>query len=253
MSDTLLWTVTNGVGTCQFNRPNVRNALNRQMVHELSLLVVEITARDDIQFVVFTGNNQAFISGADIEEMEKRGRSDALDMINTGLFRQIELLTKPTIAAIEGDALGGGCELAMACDLRVCGASAKLGQPEVKLGIIPGAGATYRLARLVGIGRAKELIYTGRMIDAQTALQMGLVNRVVADGEATASAHTWIDEMREASPLALHFAKLALNGVHELSTDRAMAFEATAQAVLFEDAEKKRRMRAFVEKRKKKP
>jgi DMSO/TMAO reductase YedYZ molybdopterin-dependent catalytic subunit len=153
------------------------------------------------------------------------------------------------VAALRGVALGGGCELALACDLRVAGEGSKLGQPEVGLGILPGAGATYRLPRVVGLGVAKELIFTGRIIDAKEALAIGLVNRVVPDDEVVAAARGLALEVAKNSPLAVRLAKQSLNMSFELSTGAAMALESTAQAVLFEDEEKRRRMTAFLEKR----
>lgn len=241
-----------GIVLCRFNRPDVRNALNQTMVDDvrafLQALLVEI---EELRCVVFTGaGEKSFISGADIAELRERKRSDALRRINNTLLREIEQFPLPTIAAVRGYALGGGCEMAMACDLRVAGEGAKFGQPEAGLGILPGAGATYRLPKLVGLGRAKELILTGRIIDAGEALEIGLVNKVVPDEEVVESALRMAGEVATKSALALRFAKAALNSSTEWSTDAGMAFEATAQAVLFEDPDKDRRMTEFLEKKK---
>ncbi len=240
-----------GIALCTFNRPEVRNALNETMVGEVRRMLDALAARDDVRALIFTGaGGEAFVSGADIAELRERGRAEALRRINNGLFREIEQFPAPTIAAIRGWALGGGCELAMACDLRVAGEGARLGQPEVRLGIIPGAGATYRLPRLVGPGKARELIFTGRLVDASEALSIGLVNRVVPDDEVVEAARTLAAEIARNSPLAVRFAKTALNASAEMSTDAALALETTLQAVLFEDEEKYRRMTAFLERKK---
>ncbi len=239
-----------GIATLTFNRPDVRNAMNKAMVDETRAAIDDLAARGDVRTLIFTGaGEKAFVSGADIAELRERDRSDALRRINSGLFRAIEALPFPTIAAIRGFALGGGCELALACDLRVCGESSKLGQPEVALGILPGAGACYRLPRLVGLGAARELIFTGRIIDATEAKAMGLVNRVVADQDVLDVARGLAREIAKNSALAVRLAKTALNLGPEASTDALQAFESTAQAVLFEDEEKRRRMTAFLEKR----
>lgn len=251
MNTLLLEVDDEGIATCTFNRPEVRNALSVEMVRELDAVLEELAARDDLRALIFTGaGGKAFVSGADIAELRQRQRADAMRFINNGLLRRIERFGMPTIAAINGYALGGGCELAMACDLRVCGAGAKLGQPEVSLGIIPGAGATYRLTRLVGTGIARELIFTGRIIDAAEALRIGLVNRVVADADLMHSARQLAGEIAANSAWAVRYAKLGLLHVDEMSTDAAMALEATAQAVLFEDADKNMRMDAFLARRK---
>lgn len=240
-----------GIAVCTFDRPEVRNALNAEMVADVRRLLEALAGRDDVRALVFTGaGGEAFVSGADIAELRERGRDAALQRINNRLFREIEQHPLPTIAAIRGWALGGGCELALACDLRVAGEGARLGQPEVRLGIIPGAGATYRLPRIVGLGVAKELVYTGRIVDAPEALRLGLVNRVVPDDEVLEAAQGLAFEVARNSPLAVRFAKMALNASHEMSTDVGLAFEANVQAILFEDDEKYRRMQAFLDRRK---
>lgn len=242
-----------GVVICHFNRPQVRNALNRQMVEEIRTLLRSLSDRSDVSALIFTGSgDRAFLSGADIGELRERDRGDALLRINSQLFREIEGFPAPTIAAVRGFALGGGCELAIACDLRICGAGARFGQPEVGLGIIPGAGATYRLPRLVGQGRARELIFTGRIIDAEEALSIGLVNRRVEDEEVLRAARELAAEIARNSRLAVRLAKQSLLLAPEINSAAGMALESTAQAVLFEDEEKNERMTAFLEKRRKK-
>ncbi|MCC6750108.1 MAG: enoyl-CoA hydratase/isomerase family protein [Deltaproteobacteria bacterium] len=242
-----------GVALCTLNRPEVHNALNFEMVRELDAAVAGLGERSELRALIFIGaGDKAFASGADIAELARRGKLDALRRINAGLFRRIEQLSVPTIAAIRGYALGGGCELALACDLRICGQGAQLGQPEVSLGIIPGAGATYRLPRLIGLGRAREIIFTGRRVSAAEALTIGLVNQVVPDEEVLAAARQLARTIAAHSPLAVRLAKAALNLAAEGTTDAGMALEATAQAVLFEDDEKVQRMSAFLEWRSKK-
>jgi len=232
----------------RLNRPEVRNAMNLEMVRELRQAVAELAEQADTRAIIFAGaGNKAFVGGADIAELRQRTREHALQQINNGLLRQIELLPVPTIAAIEGFALGGGSELALACDMRVCGRGARFGQPEVSLGIIPGAGATYRLSHLVGPGMARELVFTGRIIDADEALRIGLVNRVVEDGQAEGCARDIAEEIAKNSTWAVRYAKQALLHTPGIATESAMAFEAAAQAVLFEDEEKARRMDAFLQ------
>jgi len=242
-----------GIVVCTFNRPDVRNALNQEMAREIRQALDLLAADDSVRVLIFFGaGGRAFISGADIGELRERRQADALSRINSGLFRQIEQFPRPTIAAITGYCLGGGCELAMACDLRVAGEGAKFGQPEVGLGILPGAGGTYRLPKLVGLGRAKELIFTGRIIDAAWAERIGLVNQVAPDDDVIAVAEGLASEIAANSPLAVRFAKASLSIGAEMSTDAAMALESTAQAILFEDEEKERRMTAFLQRKRKK-
>ena len=249
--ETLLVTdMAEGVVLCTFNRPEVRNALDITMVEDVRKLLTDLTLRDDVRALVFTGaGGKAFISGADIAQLKERGKFDALRRINSALFREIEQFQWPTIAAIDGYALGGGCELAMACDIRIASNNSKLGQPEVSLGIIPGAGATYRLPRLVGQGMARELIYTGRIIDAETAHQIGLLNRVVAAEQLLDTASELAQEISRNSAMALRFAKLSLNNSLEASPEACITYESTAQALLFEDEEKHARMGKFLERR----
>jgi len=239
-----------GIALCTFNRPEVRNALNLDMVRDVRRVLEALSLRDDVRVLIFTGaGEKAFVSGADIAELRDRGRAEALRRINNGLFREIEQFPLPTIAAVGGWALGGGCELAMACDLRVAAETARFGQPEVALGIIPGAGATYRMPRLVGLGVARELIFTGRIIDAAEALSIGLVNRVVPAQELLPAARQMAAAIAKNGTMAVRFAKLALNASLEMSTDAGLALETTMQAVLFDDEEKRRRMTAFLEKK----
>jgi enoyl-CoA hydratase len=242
-----------GIAVLTLNRPEVRNALDKRMIDEIRRALRELTEAADVRALIFTGaGDRAFAGGADIAELRDRDRYDALRRINASLFREVESFPAPTIAAIRGWCLGGGCELAISCDLRIAGETSKLGQPEVGVGIIPGAGGTYRLPRLVGLGKARELIFTGRIVEAEEAARIGLVNRIVPDERVLDEARNLAREIARQSPLAVRFAKIALNTGVEIPTEAAMALESTVQAVLFEDEEKHRRMTAFLERKKSK-
>ncbi len=235
------------------NRPDKRNAIDQLMIDEMHSLL-DLLYRDmSLGAVILTGaGEKAFAAGADIGQLRDRRQENALGAINQNMFRRMEELPVPTIAAIKGYALGGGCELALTCDMRVAGEGAKLGQPEVGLGIIPGAGGTQRLARLVGISRAKELIFTGRIIDAQEAERIGLVNQVVPDDQVVARARALAQEILAQSALAVRLAKAAINAQFEIGPAPGYQLETIGQAILFEDEEKQRRMTAFLERKNKK-
>jgi enoyl-CoA hydratase len=243
--------VTGRVGTLTVNRPAVRNALNRATVRELTAALADLSARDDVGAIIVTGAGaQAFVSGADINDIKKRTRDDGLAAINSTLFSLVERCDKLTIAAVNGLALGGGCELAIACDLRVAADHAKFGQPELMLGIIPGAGGTQRLPRLVGLGRAKHLILTGEAVDAHTALAWGLVSAVVPAAELTAAVHALAERVLARGPLAIRLAKLALNASARVDVDSGLLIETLAQALCFASEDKVEGASAFLEKRK---
>lgn len=231
------------------NRPEVRNAIGAQMIEDLGRALDAIAVDDSVRAVIVSGaGGKAFAAGADIAELKERNRADALRRINAALFRRLEDQPVPVIAAIQGYALGGGCELAMACDLRIAGQSAKLGQPEVGLGILPGAGAIQRLPRLVGLGRARELIYTGRIIDAVEAERIGLVNRVVPDDQVLNEAKALALSIAKQGALAVRISKLALNAAGR-PTPAFETLDVLGQAILFESEEKHARMAAFLEKK----
>jgi len=240
-----------GVASIVLNRPDVRNAIDKAMIDDLHRALDELAARDDVAALVLSGaGGKAFAGGADIAQLRERRSAEALQAINARLFLRVEEFPVPAIAAVTGFALGGGCELAMACDLRVAGRSAKFGQPEVGLGIIPAAGGTQRLPRLVGLGRAKELIYTGRMIDAAEAERIGLVNFVVDDDQVLARASALAAEIAKQGRAAVRLAKVALNASSRTGQDTGFLVEQVAQAVLFDSADKDARMSAFLAKRK---
>jgi enoyl-CoA hydratase len=238
------------VAVVRVNRPEVRNALDLGTVKELSTAVSDLTLDKDVGAIVITGAGDAvFVSGADINDIRARKRNEGLAAINSTLFAAIEKCPKVTIAAINGLALGGGCELALSCDLRIAASHAKFGQPEVALGIIPGAGATQRLPRIVGLGRAKHLVLTGDAIDAQTALEWGLVSAVVAKEELATQALALAERVLSRGPLAIRLAKLALNASARVDLDSGLLIETLAQAICFESSDKQEGTAAFLEKR----
>lgn len=249
--ENLLVSVRDGVASVVLNRPEVRNAIDRAMIDDLHAALDALAGDDAVRVLVLSGaGGKAFAAGADIAQLRERKSREALLAINARLFQKLEEFPQPTIAAITGYCLGGGCEMAMACDLRVAGRSAKLGQPEVALGIIPAAGGTQRMPRLVGLGRAKELIFTGRMVDADEALRIGLVNDVVDDDRVLERAGGLAADIARQGRLALRLSKVALNASSRTGQDAGFLIEQVAQAVLFESADKHERMTAFLEKRK---
>lgn len=232
------------------NRPEVRNALDLATVREMTTAVAALSADESVGAIVITGSGSTvFVSGADINDIRARSRNDGLAAINSTLFSAIDKCPKVTIAAVNGLALGGGCELALACDLRIAVEHAKFGQPEVALGIIPGAGATQRLPRIIGLGRAKHLILTGEAIDARTALEWGLVSAVVPAEQLEARVLALADRVLSRGPLAIRLAKLALNASARVDLDSGLLIETLAQAITFESADKREGTTAFLEKR----
>lgn len=230
-------------------RPAVKNAINKAMVTELHH-AFDSLRETDTGCVVIEHDGDDFAAGADIAELRDRKALESLAAINNALFAKIENFPAPVIAAIRGYALGGGCELALACDMRVGGESTKMGQPEVNLGIIPAAGGTQRLPRVVGLGRAKELVLTGAIIDAAECHRIGLLNRVVPDAEVRNEAHKLAHSILKKGPLAVRMAKAALNQSARMGMDSGLVFESVAQALLFESEDKHKRMTEFLEKKK---
>lgn len=240
------------VVTMTLNRPEARNALDQEMIDALHEALGELEPDQEIGALILTGaGEKAFVAGADIGQLRDRKSPEAFRRINQALFRRLEEFPAPTIAAVRGWALGGGCELAMACDLRVAGESAKFGQPEVGLGIIPGAGGTHRLQRLVGIGKARELIFTGDIIDAQQAAEIGLVNRVVPDDELDQAAGELAGRIAKNSPGAVRLAKVVVNSAPDLSDRGRDMMEVVSQAICFDSEDKHTRMTRFLERKKK--
>ena len=238
-----------GVVQLTLNRPDKLNALDLAMVEALheALGAVESTAA---RAVVLTGaGERAFVAGADIAELKERGALEALAGINTRLFRRVETFPVPIVAAVRGYALGGGCELALACDLRVGGPGTRFALPEADLGIIPAAGGTQRLPRIVGLGRAKELVLLGDRIRGDEAFRIGLLNRYVEDHEILDTAVALARRIAERGPLAIRMAKLALNASAGIDADTGTVLESVAQASCFESADKHARMQAFLDRK----
>lgn len=240
------------IGVVRINHPEALNALDTLVLRELGQAFDAFAADAGIDVVVLTGEGRAFVAGADIAEMSAMTAAEgkAFGRLGADVFRKIELLPQPVIAAVNGFALGGGCELAMACDIRIASAKAKFGQPEVGLGITPGFSGTQRLPRLVGLGKAKELIYTAAVIPAEEALRIGLVNKVVAPealmDEALALAVTIASKAR----LAVRYAKEAINRGIETDIETGIAVEASLFGLCFATADQKEGMAAFLQKRK---
>ncbi len=232
------------------NRPDVRNALDTETVQEFHRALDEVRQARCTVLIVTGAGDKAFVSGADINAIRQRTRDDALASINSRLMSAIESHDAVSIAAVNGYALGGGCEVALACDLRIAAANAVFGLPEPMLGIIPGAGGTQRLPRIVGLGRAKEMILTGARWDAIRALEVGLVSRVVPLPELMVAARALADQVLALGPLAVKLAKAALNASSQMTLSAGLAFESTAQAITFESDDKMEGTTAFLEKRK---
>ena len=250
--ENLLLEITEGIATVTVNRPAAFNALTISTLEELEGVVAEIVRNPDIRAAVLTGaGTKAFVAGADIAAMCNMTPAQArkLALLAHRTYAAIERSPKPFIAAVNGYALGGGCELAMACDIRVASESAKFGQPEINLGIMPGFGGTQRLPRLVGKGRALELILTGEMIDAREALRIGLVNRVVAQGELLDEARQLARKIAAKGLVALQLCKEAVGNGLEMDLTKACAYEAELFAYSFSTVDQKEGMGAFLEKR----
>ena len=246
----LLLTVEGRVATLTVNRPEVRNALDTATVEELHRALGEVSAAGATVLIVTGAGDKAFVSGADIRAIRKRRRADALASINSRLMTAVETHDAVVIAAVNGVALGGGCELALACDLRIAADHAVFGLPEPSLGIIPGAGGTQRLPRIVGLGRAKEMILAGARWDARKAREYGLVSEVVPGPELMTAARAMAERVLALGPLAVRLAKTALNASSQMPLAAGLLYESTAQAITFESADKQEGTTAFLEKRK---
>ncbi|HEU5181934.1 MAG TPA: enoyl-CoA hydratase-related protein [Candidatus Polarisedimenticolia bacterium] len=245
------FSVQDRIATVTIDRPDVRNAVDESTAVEIERALQEAEDSRDVAVLVFTGGGEkVFVSGADLKDLHHRRARQVLEACLNRLFSRIDGFTKPTIAAMNGHALGGGMEMALACDFRIAVAGAKLGFPEVGLGILPGAGGTQRLPRLVGLGRAKELILTGDPVDAERALELGLVHKVVPREELAAATRELAEKLASRAPVALRLAKAALNLSARVPLDSGLAFEVLSQTVLFETKDKKEGVSAFLEKRK---
>ena len=249
--ETIALQVSDRVATITISRPDKLNALNDRLIAELGEAIDQVVSDSAVGGVILTGAGRAFVAGADISELEKHGAVSAKQLAQTGqdVFRRFEVSPKPVIAAVNGFALGGGCELAMACHIRLASEFAKFGQPEVKLGLIPGYGGTQRLPRLVGRGRALQLLLTGEMIDAQEAYRIGLVNRVVPASDLLSAANDMMRAILANAPIAIANVIEVVNRGYDATLEDALTLEATAFGLLAATDDKREGTRAFLEKR----
>jgi enoyl-CoA hydratase len=253
MYETLIYEKKDNIGVLTINRPEKLNAISDELTVELDKFLDDVENDEELRVLVITGaGEKAFVAGADIKELEAR---DALvgrrvSRKRQTIFSRIENLPIPVIAAVNGYALGGGLELALACSIRLCSDRAQFGAPEVKLGIIPGDGGTQRLPRLVGLGRAMEMVLTGDFIDAQEAYRIGLVNHVISNDELMEKAMDLAQKIAKRPPLAVRYAKEAVNRSQEGDTTSGYALESYLHALTCTTEDKKEGVKAFLEKRK---
>jgi enoyl-CoA hydratase len=238
------------IALIQLNRPKELNALNLQLMQELRDALQQLDRNTAVRVIVITGNEQAFAAGADIKQMADKSAIDMLTIDQFSTWDQIRKTRKPIIAAVSGFALGGGCELAMTCDMIVASETAKFGQPEIKIGVMPGAGGTQRLTRAVGKAKAMEMVLTGRFISAEEAMQMRLINKVVPVEMYLREAMTLAREIAQQSPIAVQLAKEAVNRSFETHLDEGLHFERKNFYLAFASEDQKEGMKAFIEKRK---
>ncbi|MGA0024047.1 MAG: enoyl-CoA hydratase-related protein [Burkholderiales bacterium] len=239
-----------GVGLIRINRPEARNALNLEVRRLLGQYLTEMAEDDNVRCIVLTGNDKAFAAGADIKEMAGAGSIDMLLRGTQNMWRKIYGCPKPVIAAVSGFALGGGCELAMTCDIIIAGESAKFGQPEVKIGIIPGGGGTQRLPRTVGKYKAMRYVLTGDLFSAKEAYDMNLVSEVVPDAEVEKRAVAMAQQIAELAPLAVQQTKESVVRGMDASLETGLTLETRTLQMLFASKDQKEGMAAFIEKRK---
>jgi enoyl-CoA hydratase len=248
-----LYEKNEGIATITINRPQALNALNKETIKEISSRIKDAKQDDNVKVIVFIGaGDRAFCAGADLNMMKDKSpyKGMHLSYIGQGLTLEIEELEKPVIAALNGYTLGGGLELAMACDLRIASENAKLGQPEVNVGLIPGWGGTQRLPKLIGKGKAKEMIFTGGNIDAKTAEQLGLVNKVVPLDQLKTVVKQLAEEIMNKPPIAIELAKQLINKSTEIDLRVGLTNEAEAFGVLTSTEDFREGVSAFLEKRK---
>jgi len=244
------WEVDGAIATLTVDRPEARNALDAETVAEIHDALDRLEAESAARVLIVTGaGDKAFVAGADVRTLLARTNLDVLAAGNNRLFTRLEQVSIPTIAAVNGFALGGGLEFALACDLRVASEGARLGLPETGLGIIPGAGGTTRLPRIVGLGVAKEMVLAGTIHDAEAALRIGLVNRVVPADRLMAATRELAERIARRAPLALRLGKMAVNASLSVPADYASQFEVVAQTVLNSSDDIREGMTAFLEKR----
>ncbi len=244
--------IEDGIGTITLNRPKVLNALNNQVFNELAGAAEELAKDDSVRVVIITGGDKVFAAGADIGQM---ANAQAVEVATTSkpsylAYQIIENMPKPVIAAVAGFALGGGCELTLVCDVRIAADTAQFGLPEIKLGILPGAGGTQRLPRLIGAGRAKELIFGGDFISAEEAWRIGLVNKVVPADQLFEEARKMAKRFATRGAVALRMAKSCVNEGLRMDLDAGLQYEHKCFSILFATEDQKEGMKAFLEKRK---
>jgi enoyl-CoA hydratase len=238
------------IALIELNRPKELNALNRQLMEELRDTLLQLDKNDQVRVIIITGNEQAFAAGADIKQMADKSAIDMLLIDQFSTWDQIRKTKKPIIAAVSGFALGGGCELAMTCDMIIASESARFGQPEIKIGVLPGAGGTQRLTKAIGKAKSMELILTGRFITAEEAHSYGLINKVVPAEMYLYEATQLAKEIAQQSPIAVQLAKEAINRSFETQLDEGLAFERKNFYMAFASEDQKEGMKAFIEKRK---
>jgi enoyl-CoA hydratase len=239
-----------GIALIELYRPKELNALNKQLMEELRDSLVALDKNEHVRVIVLTGNEQAFAAGADIKQMADKGAIDMLVIDQFSTWDQIRKTKKPLIAAVSGFALGGGCELAMMCDMIMASETAKFGQPEIKIGTIPGAGGTQRLTRALGKAKSMELILTGRFLSAEEAHFYGLVNKVVPVEMLLPETFKLASEIAQLSPIAVQLGKEAINRSFETHLDEGLAYERRNFYLTFASEDQKEGMKAFIEKRK---
>ncbi len=237
------------VGVVQFNRPKALNALNQEMMDEIIDALETFDADADIGCMIVTGNERAFAAGADIKQMAEATPVDMLDSPFIDYWDRLRRINKPVVAAVSGYALGGGCEFAMACDMIVASESAQFGQPEINIGVMPGAGGTQRLTRAVGKALAMEMVLTGRRLSADEAVQHGLANRVVPVETYLDEAIKFATQIAEQAPIAARMAKEAVNAAFETSLQEGLSYERRLFYLLFSTEDQKEGMEAFINKR----
>lgn len=251
MPDKVICSIENNIAIVTVNRPEVRNAMDKETWLCLRDVFDDLDKNDDVRVIIITGaGEKAFIAGADLNYLKKRTVSETLDALNTSVTRAIEKTSKPVIAAINGYALGGGCEVALACDIRIASPNAKIGQTEVNVGIIPGAGGTQRLRDIVGQGRAMEMILTGEPVDAEEAYRIGLVNRIYPQEQLLEEAKKIAGKIADKSPIVVRLAKKSVQEGANLPIETGMMVEVLNQSILFGTEDHLEGINAFLEKRK---
>ena len=246
----IIVTKQDGYALVRFNRPDVLNALNMKLMEELVDALESLDKEGDVRCIIITGNEKAFAAGADITEMAEASAVEMLSRDQFARWDRIRKIKKPIIAAVSGFALGGGCEVAMTCDMIIASETARFGQPEINLGVMPGAGGTQRLTRAVGKAKAMEMVLTGRMITADEALRWGLVNKVVPVESYLEEAKTWAKEIASKPPVAVRLAKEAVLKSFDTTIEGGLEFERKSFYLLFASDDQKEGMKAFTEKRK---